>query len=87
MEKQERFIHFNRETYLIPLEEVINKKFGTPLNNFQVFQLDRVENGIPYIKTPTHEPPYLGPEGFSVTHPHLWAPEDMMVNCLSPNFS
>ena len=82
MQKGERFIHFNREAYLIPLEEIAQKKFGTPLNNFEVFQLDRIENGVPRVKTPSYVQSYLGPEGVSVNHPHLWAPEDMMVNCL-----
>lgn len=82
MEKQGKFIHFNREAYLIPLEEIVNKKFGTPLNKFEVYQLDKVESGIPQVKTPFYSQPYLGPEGVAVTNPHIWAPEDMMVNCL-----
>ncbi|MBI2631636.1 hypothetical protein HYW75_01395 [Candidatus Pacearchaeota archaeon] len=76
------FRHFNRESFFIPLEEIIDKQFGTPLNNFRVFQLDRIESGTPYVKTPSYEPPYFGPEKVVVNNPHLWSPEDMMDNCL-----
>lgn len=83
MEKGGKFIHFNREAYFIPLKEINNKRFGTPLNNFRVSQLDHIDQGKPFVRLPSDEKPYLGPEGVSVTHPHLWAPEDMMVVCLA----
>lgn len=75
------FIHFNRESYLIPLSELANKPFGTPLKNFEVFQT-KIENGVPSVYTPELKEPFYGPDEKNVTHPHLWAPENHTTVCL-----
>lgn len=79
--KDGNFIHFNRESYLIPLSEIANKPFGTPLKNFEVFQT-KIEKGIPHIYTPEYTAPFYGPDEKIVTHPHLWAPENHTIVCL-----
>lgn len=79
--KEGKFIHFNRESYLIPLSELANKRFGTPLKNFEVFQT-RIENGIPQVYTPKIAEPFYGPDKKIVTNPHLWAPENHTTVCL-----
>ncbi|MEK6913948.1 MAG: hypothetical protein AABW47_04750 [Nanoarchaeota archaeon] len=76
------FIHFNRESYLIPISEVANKQFGTPLKNFEVFQTRIDEKGIPHVYTPKYAEPFYGPDEKAVTHPHLWAPENHTTVCL-----
>lgn len=81
MMKGDRFIHFNREAYLIPVSEISGKNFGEPLQKFEVYQLDKTDNGIPVVKIPDYKD-FLGPEKVKVNNPHLWAPEDMMVSCL-----
>ena len=83
IEKAEKFIHFNREAYFIPLKEINNKRFGTPLFDFRVSQLGSVLDGRPFVRQPRDEKPYLGPEGVTSSYQHLWAPEDMMVACLA----
>lgn len=81
--KDGKFIHFNRESYFIPMSEVANKKFGTPLINFEVFKT-KIEDGKPVVYTPTLEMhiPFYGPEEKIVNHPHIWAPENHTTVCL-----
>ncbi len=84
MMKQGRFIHFNRESYLILFSEVSGKGFGTPLKDFRVYQT-RFEGGKPIVYTPEYTRehiPFLGPDGVFVTHPHIWAPENHTTVCL-----
>lgn len=79
--KDKKFVHFNRESYLIPLSELTGKKFGTPLKNFEVFQTE-IEKGIPSVYVPQYAEPFYGPDEKIVTHPHLWAPENHTIVCL-----
>lgn len=88
---------FNRESYIIGLEELVGKPFGSALDNPRVFQT-RINNGIPEIYAPEYGPPYLGPgielvmkqgipqqgirDTVEVTDPHIWAPENLLVTCL-----
>ncbi len=80
MIKDGRFVHFNRESYVLSKEEVSNKQFGTILENPRVFQT-RITDDI-RIYTPSYNPPYLGPDKTPVTSPHVFAPEDMLTACL-----
>ncbi|MDO8509321.1 MAG: hypothetical protein Q7S27_06600 [Nanoarchaeota archaeon] len=81
MMKDGKFIHFNRESYFLSPHEITYKKFGEVLDNPRVFQT-RIINGMPEIYNPQYSSPYLGPENLKVIHPHVWAPEDMLVTCL-----
>ena len=80
-EKDGKFNHFNRESYLISLKEIKNKKFGSILELPRVFKID-IKNKIPSIFTPIYERPYLGPDKVEVINPHVWAPEDLLSTCL-----
>lgn len=82
MMKEGRFKHFNRESYFVSLDEIALQPFGTPLQSPRVFQT-RIEDGKPIIYTPQSLPPYYGPENVMVKHPHLWAPDDLMVACFA----
>lgn len=79
------FIHYDREAYFIPLSEVDNKSFGTPLEKFEVFKA-HIMDGVPDFYIPEPKKPYWGPfDGpgkLEVSHPQLWAPEDMLVGLL-----
>ena len=88
---------FNRESYMIPISSIENRPFGSILENPRVYQT-RIVNGIPEVYTPEYNPPYLGPgielvlkDGSSlpgirapveVTHPHLFAPENLLATVL-----
>ena len=81
MIKDGKFMHFNRESYMIKLSEIQEKSFGSLLNNPRVFQT-KIENGIPRTFTPEYSKPYLGPDKVEVTNPHVFAPEDLLTVCL-----
>lgn len=81
MFKGNNFVHFNRESYLLPISGVADKQFGTPLHNPRVYQT-RFEKGIPVIYTPEYQEPFLGPDKKRVNHPHIWAPENHTTVCL-----
>lgn len=75
------FIHFNRESYFLRQDELERKDFGEILKNPRVYQT-KIENGVPRVFTPEYREPLYGPEKILVRHPHVWAPEDMLVTCL-----
>lgn len=81
MMKNGRFIHFNRESYIIGLDELMNKEFGDALENPEVHQV-RVIDGEPHFYSPTYHSPYLGPGAIEVTHPHIWAPNNLLTRAL-----
>ncbi|MBR9704938.1 hypothetical protein GOV12_05990 [Candidatus Pacearchaeota archaeon] len=81
MPKGDKWLHFNRESYLIHPDEIKNKSFGTPLDNPRVFQT-QIISGQPIITTPDYNPPFLGPDAIEVIHPHIWAPENHLTVCL-----
>lgn len=81
-EKDGKFIHFDRESYVINKSEIENKKFGHVLKNPKVYKT-RIENGKPTFYRPQYSEPYLGPNGVQVTNPHVWAPEDMLCRTLN----
>ena len=71
--------HLNRESYLIGLEDVV--PFGQPLPHPQVYQT-QIKDGIPHLVPVTKEPPHFGPDLVETEHPHLFAPDDMLVRLL-----
>ncbi len=81
MIKDGKFIHFNRESYVINQRELDNQKFGSILKSPNVCQT-RIENGIPSVFAPDYPTPYLGPDKIEVQHPHVFAPEDLLNRCL-----
>ena len=81
MNKEKKPIHINRESYILHPSEIPNS-FGRPLNAQKVYQTRVDESGIPKVFTPQYEKPYLGPDKLKVTHPHVWAPEDLLTTCL-----
>ena len=88
---------FNRESYMLPLEDIAGKPFGHILDNPRVYQT-RIVDGVPQVYVPAYEPPFLAPgiglvrkDGkalpgvrapIEVIHPHVWAPENLLVMCL-----
>jgi len=81
MVKDGKFVHFNRESYVISKEEISNKPFGTILEAPRVFQTSIIDNK-PNVYTPSYNPPYLGPDRIPVISPHVFAPEEMLTACL-----
>jgi len=78
--KDGAFVHFNRESYLIPLSELANKLFGTPLENPRVYQTQLTNPRVVYH--PSYSQPFYGPDEKKVTNPHLFAPENHFTVCL-----
>lgn len=76
-----KFVHLNRESYLIDLTELAGKRFGDVLTSPEVYQT-RIENGSPVIFTPDYDAPFLGPDKVPVTDPHIWAPENLLTRTL-----
>ena len=79
-----KFIHFNRESYVVSPDEVKTNQsgtFGRILKNPRVFRT-RFENGIPHVYTPEYTEPFLGPDSVTVVHPHVWAPENVLCRAL-----
>ncbi len=85
---------FNRESYIIPLDDIAGKEFGHILEHPRVYQT-RIVNGIPEVYTPEYIKPYLAPgiklvspdkpgirAPVEVIHPHIWAPENLLTACL-----
>lgn len=81
MAKDGKWIHFNRESYMLKFSDVENKSFGTPLENPRVSQT-KIKEGIPSVYVPEYKEPFLGPDGIAVSHPHIWAPENHTTVCL-----
>ena len=88
MMKGNRFIHFNRESYMVSLEDLRGKKpFESILENAEVYQT-KIVDGIPQVFTPEYSPPFEGPESAKISdpvqviHPHVWAPENHLTVCL-----
>ncbi len=81
MMKDGKFMHFNREAYLINPDEIANRMFDYALTNPKVSQVNIVD-GVPRVFTPEYEPPFLGPDKVGVISPHIWAPEDLLTTCL-----
>jgi hypothetical protein len=81
--KDGKYIHFNRESYLIPLSELADKPFGTPLENPRVHKTAINQNTIPlFVYSPSYSEPFYGPDEKRVNHPHLFAPENHFIVCL-----
>jgi hypothetical protein len=75
-----RFIHFNRESYIIN-PDMANVKFGDIMKNPLVFQT-RIKNGKPEVYTPEYNEPFYGPDGIKVVNPHVWAPDNLVTRYL-----
>jgi len=82
MVKDGQFQHFNRESYVIDPSEVANISFGSILQRRPRVVQTRIESGIPRVYKPEYKEPYLGPDKVPVVHPHVWAPEDLLVRTL-----
>lgn len=83
IETKSELLHLNRESYIIDIKEIAKKSFGDPLTNFKVFKTKEIVNGIPKVYSPEYLSPYTGPGGLEVIHPHLWAPDNLLVKCLN----
>jgi hypothetical protein len=81
MVKDGKFSHFNRESYVISPAQIAGKPFGTSLDTPRVYKT-RIESGVPVVFAPEYKEPHLGPDAVEVTHPHIWAPEDLLVRSL-----
>ncbi|MEK6889151.1 MAG: hypothetical protein AABW80_03525 [Nanoarchaeota archaeon] len=81
MKKDGKFIHFNRESYIIPLSDLNGRMFGDVLDNPEVYQAN-ISRGKPNFHTPLYSPPYLGPDCVKVNHPHVWAPDNLLTRAL-----
>ena len=74
-------IHLNRESYIVSKQELSNIHFGENLIHHQVFKMNK-SDGVASVCTPLYKEPFFGPEKVSVSVPHIWAPDDMLVSCL-----
>jgi len=77
MFKDGKFMHFNRKSFIIPFNTIVNQDFGHPLVNPQVYQT-RLGNSEPEIYTPEPKE-FLGPGATPVTHPYLFCPENLLT--------
>lgn len=80
MIKDSKFVHFNRESFLIHPSKIESLKFGYPLEN-QIAYKTNFKNGKPEVY-PYYPEEKLGPGATPVTHSFLWAPENLLCNCL-----
>lgn len=81
MVKDEKFIHFNRESYVIDPAEIAELRFGEILRYPRVYQ-SRIKDGSVEIYSPRYVEPFLGPDKVAVVDPHIWAPEDLLCRVL-----
>ncbi|MBI2672542.1 hypothetical protein HYX16_06430 [Candidatus Woesearchaeota archaeon] len=83
--KDGKFIHFNRESYFVSLDEIAKMQFGSIMGlqgqGVRVFKT-MARDGIPEVYTPEYREPFLGPDNVPVIHPHIWAPEDSLTRAL-----
>lgn len=82
MTKDGKFIHFNRESYIVDPKD-IPRNFGEPLENTPSYQTQFAQDGKPKIYGVDVQPPFFGPEKVRVTHPHIFAPDDLLAKVLS----
>lgn len=73
-------VHIPEEGYLLPLSQFETLKFGTPIENVEMFLATFNSGKIEVLKPEPLE--YLGPERVAVNHPHLFAPDDQLVHVL-----
>lgn len=78
MIKSGKFLHFNRESYIIDQKEIENREFGSVMQSPEVYRT-RIDGGIPKLFVPSYELPYLGPDKVLVASPHIWAPDNILV--------
>ena len=88
MIKDGKFTHFNRESYMVSLDDLNGKQpFASTLENAEVYRTEIVD-GVPRVFTPEYNAPFEGPEiskvdnPVQVIHPHVWAPENHLTTCL-----
>ncbi len=86
MMKGDKFIHFNRESYILDPRELSYRAFNDALKNPQVFTTNFEEVEGRKVPRPTkktdYERPYLGPDKVEVVNPHVFAPEDLLRRTL-----
>lgn len=73
-----KFIHFNRESYLLDPANMSGMKFGEIMVNPTIFQTE-IRDGKPVVYTPEYIQPFHGPDGVIVINPHVWAPDNQLV--------
>ncbi|MFH0977823.1 MAG: hypothetical protein V1837_00840 [Candidatus Woesearchaeota archaeon] len=79
-QSEDGYERFNRESYLAKMETL--PRFGKPLKDFEVFQA-KIEAGKLIPDIPAYKGTiFNGPEGIQVEHPHIFAPDDMLVRVL-----
>ncbi len=75
--KEGRYVHFNREAFLLHHSEIADIGFAEPLENPRVYQSGL---GGRYPVVYSEEPKeFLGPGKTPVTHPYLFAPDNLMT--------
>ena len=80
--KDANFVHFNRESYLVSLDEIRHMRFGSVISFPRVYQTKFDSQGLPQIFTPEYTEPNLGPGKIQVINPHIWAPENLLTRTL-----
>ncbi len=78
MSKDNKFIHFNRESYIVDPKD-IPARFGFPLKNAKSYQTLFLKDGEPKVYEIEHEPPFYGPDKVRVNDPHIFAPDDLLA--------
>ena len=81
MHQGDKYQRFNREAYILSLNDLSGKKFGDSLNAPRVYQAD-IFDGSPVIQQPSYQRPFYGPNGVEVNDPHTFAPDDLLVRML-----
>jgi len=76
-----KYIHFNRESYILDPNVIKNLQFGAILPSPEVYKT-KIVDGIPIIVHPDYTEPYFGPDGVKVVDPHVWASEDLLMRML-----
>ncbi|MEK6938134.1 MAG: hypothetical protein AABX04_03750, partial [Nanoarchaeota archaeon] len=78
----EGLMHIPEEGYLLPLSKLETLNFGSPIEDVEMF-LGKFNSGRIEVLTPKYQPEeFLGPDKVRVVHPHLFAPDDQLVNVL-----
>ncbi|MEN9626411.1 MAG: hypothetical protein RL557_739 [archaeon] len=75
--KNDKYIHFNRESFLLHPREITNLCFAEPLQNPRVSQ-SKLDGKFPQVYSEVPQE-FLGPGGTPVTHPYLFAPDNLLT--------
>ncbi len=78
-ENRGQLVHLQRESYLVPFRQLAG--FGEVLNYPTVYRAV-LNSGRLQITVPEYTKPYFGPDNLKVTHPHVFAPDEMLTSVL-----